>query len=341
MRPLADGAAVVGMTRHGAPGWRYTSRRRTAFLVIRMSQRSPLPSILPVGTAVVLLEQHVHGARTVDKGATGCVIRVPDDPEHSYRIRLTGGEELTLGREQFCVLSRFVSDDGAPDRLAEYDLGAFVIHRCVIGSRAYGLQRDGSDTDRRGIYLPPADLHWSLGGVPEQLENKHSEECYWELEKFLRLALKANPNVLEVLYSPLVELTTPLAAELIAERGRFVSRLVYQTYNGYVLSQFKKLQQRLQTTGAIQWKHAMHLVRLLLSGITALREGYVPVAVEEHRDRLLEIRDGRVPWTAVDAWRVELHRCFDDALSTTRLPERPDHAFADAFLRRARRSMVT
>jgi hypothetical protein len=41
----------------------------------------------------------------------------------------------------------------------------------VVGSRAYGLDDAASDTDRRGIYLPPAELHWSLGEVPEQLED--------------------------------------------------------------------------------------------------------------------------------------------------------------------------
>ncbi|MEZ4727824.1 MAG: nucleotidyltransferase domain-containing protein [Caldilineaceae bacterium] len=41
----------------------------------------------------------------------------------------------------------------------------------MVGSRAYGLAHEESDTDRRGVYLPPADLHWSLYGVPEQLEN--------------------------------------------------------------------------------------------------------------------------------------------------------------------------
>ena len=62
--------------------------------------------------------------------------------------------------------------------------------------RAFGLAVDVSDTDRRGIYLPPADLQWSLYGAPEQIENEATQECYWELRKFLILALKANPNIL-------------------------------------------------------------------------------------------------------------------------------------------------
>ena len=89
-----------------------------------------------------------------------------------------------------------------------------IIYRCVVGSQAYGLERDSSDVDRRGIYLAPAELEWSLYGVPEQLENAETEECYWELKKFMVLALKANPNILECLYTPLVETRTPVAEEL-------------------------------------------------------------------------------------------------------------------------------
>jgi uncharacterized protein len=152
-----------------------------------------------------------------------------------------------------------------------------VIFQCIIGSQAYGLADGESDIDRRGFYLPPAELHWSLYGVPEQLECHETQEAYWEIQKFLVLALKANPNVLECLYTPLVEKTTPLADELLAMRSIFLSRLVYQTYNGYVMSQFKKMQADIRNQGQVKWKHVMHLIRLLISGISVLREGFVPV----------------------------------------------------------------
>lgn len=210
----------------------------------------------------------------------------------------------------------------------------------MVGSRAYGLEDDASDTDLRGIYLPPAELHWSLYGIPEQLEQNETQECYWELQKFIVLALKANPNVLECLYSPLVELTTPLAQELLDMRSHFLSQLVYQTYNGYVLSQFKKLEQDLRNHDQIRWKHAMHLIRLLLSGIALLREGVVPVRMEEHRSQLLAIKHEQMAWDEVNARRLRLHQEFDAAFTTTKLPERPDYAKANDFLIRARRSMV-
>jgi len=86
-----------------------------------------------------------------------------------------------------------------------------VQYRCSVGSCAFGLDTEDSDTDRRGFYLPPADRHWSLWGLPEQLQNEATQETYWELQKFLTLALKANPNVLECLYTPLIETASPLA----------------------------------------------------------------------------------------------------------------------------------
>jgi hypothetical protein len=106
------------------------------------------------------------------------------------------------------------------------------------------------------------------------------------------------------------------------------------------MSQFKKLGQDLRSRGAIKWKHAMHLIRLLLSGMTALREGFVPVRLGEHRDRLLAIRRGEIAWDDVNAWRLSLHQEFDAAYSRTTLPERPDYDAANRFLIRARRSAV-
>ncbi|MDB5324215.1 MAG: putative nucleotidyltransferase [Phycisphaerales bacterium] len=301
-------------------------------------EQLPLPPVLPVGTKVVVrvaLREHAAGA-------VGVIVQSPVDPQHAYRVRFMDGVEASLKREELVVLKHYQREGGtavdAP--VAEYDFKRHVILRCVIGSRAYGLDHAGSDTDYRGVYLPPPDLQWSLFGVPEQLEDDATQETYWELQKFLVLALKANPNVLECLYTPLVEHATPLAEELLAMRAAFLSKLVYQTYNGYVMSQFKKLSSDLRNKGEVKWKHVMHLIRLLLSGVTALREAVVPVRVEEHRERLLAIRRGELQWDEVDGWRVRLHEAFDAAFAATTLPERPDYAAVNAFLVKARRAMV-
>jgi hypothetical protein len=297
--------------------------------------------IFSPGTQVVTLVDVPGSAGTVThpRGTVGVVVKSPSDLEHSYRVRFPDGFEAPLKRGEVTMLARFkegeIGDTG--HSVAHADLYRRVIFRCVIGSQAYGLAGDGSDVDRRGIYLPAAELHWSLYGVPEQLENDATQEAYWELQKFLVLALKANPNVLECLYSPLVEKATPLAQELLGMKEAFLSRMVYQTFNGYVLSQFKKMQADIRNAGQVKWKHVMHLIRLLLSGIGVLRDGFVPVRVDEYRARLLAIRRGEVPWDEVENWRLALHREFNAAFETTKLPERPDYERANAFLVSARR----
>lgn len=300
--------------------------------------------ILPVGTQVVtrIEVKDSIGELLCVKGAVGVLIKAPTDNSHAYRLRLPNDVEVTLHRHEFSIRKHFQKEglELTGDYLSELNLYDHIIYRCIVGSKAFALDNESSDIDRRGIYLPPAEVHWSLYGIPEQLENKDTQECYWELQKFLILALKANPNVLECLYTPLVEITTPIAEELLAVREIFLSQLVYQTYNGYVMSQFKKMEQDLRNKGEIRLKHAMHLIRLLLSGITILKEGRVPVAVEEYRQQLLAIRSGEMPWEEVNTWRLHLHQEFDSAVLTTSLPERPDYHKANAFLIKARHSMV-
>jgi predicted nucleotidyltransferase len=270
------------------------------------------------------------------RGAVGVVVKSPTDGGHSYRVRFPDGHEASLRRDEVTMLARFKEGEEAAAS-AHADLYDRVIYRCVIGSQAYGLAGDKSDVDRRGIYLPTADRHWSLYGVPEQLENDAAQEVYWELQKFLVLALKANPNILECLYTPLVEAATPLAEELLAMRAAFLSRIVYQTFNGYVLSQFKKMQADIRNHGSVKWKHVMHLIRLLISGIGVLRDGFVAVRVEDHREQLLAIKRGDVPWDETEKWRRSLHAEFDRAFAETQLPDRPDYERANDFLLKARR----
>jgi predicted nucleotidyltransferase len=301
--------------------------------------------IFSAGTQVVAVtEVKSEGGRTLHpRGAVGIVLKAPGDLRHSYWVRFLDGVEAPLKPSEIVLLAQYKEGEIGDSTItaARANLYERVIYRCIVGSQAYGLAGESSDIDRRGIYLPPAELHWSLFSVPEQLENEATQEAYWELQKFLVMALKANPNVLECLYSPLIETATPLAKELLAMKSVFLSRLVYQTYNGYVMSQFKKMQADIRNQGQVKWKHVMHLLRLLLSGIEVLRHGYVPVRVDEHREQLLAIRRGEVGWDETEKWRLALHRQFDLALSETKLPERPDYERANEFLVNARRRAVT
>lgn len=297
------------------------------------------------GTQIVT-KVGVHGSNNAlvhPKGAVGIITRTPCGHETHFLVRFPDGFEASLTREELEVLRHFkdrLGPAGAEETPADFDLEQHVIYRCVVGSRAYGLETESSDTDLRGIYLAPAELNWSLYGAPEQFEDNETQTCYWELQKFLIMALKANPNILECLYSPLVDKTTAVAEELLAVRDKFLSQMIFQTFNGYALSQFKKIEQDLRNQGEVRWKHAMYLIRLLMTGARTLREGRVPVQVGALRDRLLAVKRGEMTWEAVSAWRQELHRDFEQALMETKLPERPDYEAANRLLIAARFSKL-
>jgi len=211
------------------------------------------------------------------------------------------------------------------------------ILRVVIGSRAYGLAGEGSDVDRRGVFLPTAARHWSLDGAPDVLRDDSREEMAWELQRFLTLALKANPTVLEVLFSPLIEYATPLGRQLLDLRTAFLSAKLHATCGGYADQQFAKLQRRAERGMSINWKHAAHCLRLLATGTTALAGDGFPVHVGDRRDVLLSVRRGERTLDEVNALRTAWTEDLDRALRNTPLPAEPNVVAVNEFLIRARR----
>ena len=115
---------------------------------------------------------------------------------------------------------------------------------------------------------------------------------------------------------------------------------VYKTYSGYVLSQFRRMANACKDKGTYKPKHAMHLIRLLHSGIAALQTGEIRIDVAEHREELLHIRNDGLPFEEVKRRALELDERFQQAFERTALPEQPDYQRVDDFLIRARRRMV-
>ncbi|MFB6618622.1 DNA polymerase beta superfamily protein [Streptomyces sp. NPDC056367] len=216
-----------------------------------------------------------------------------------------------------------------------------TVYRCVMGSRAFGLATETSDTDRRGVYLAPTPLFWRFEKPPTHVEGPRDEEFSWELERFCELALRANPNILECLHSPLVEEATPVGEELLSLRGAFLSRRAHTSFSRYAASQRGKLLADVRVHEAPRWKHAMHLLRLLLSCRDLLRTGRLTVDAGPYRERLLAVRRGEASWEEVDAWMARLQEETESALSTTPLPAEPDLARVEDFLVRTRRAAAS
>ncbi|MGW4233300.1 nucleotidyltransferase domain-containing protein [Streptomyces sp. NPDC004980] len=216
-----------------------------------------------------------------------------------------------------------------------------TVYSCVVGSRAFGLATGGSDTDRRGVFLAPAPLFWRFTKPPTHIDGPAEEQFSWELERFCELALRANPNVLECLHSPLVERIDDTGRELLGLRGAFLSRRAHETFVRYALGQRRKLEADIRQYGAPRWKHAMHLLRLLASCRDLLRTGELVIEVGDARDELLAVKRGEVPWSEVERRMRRLAEENDEAAGRSPLPPEPDRERVEAFLVRTRRASAT
>jgi len=228
----------------------------------------------------------------------------------------------------------------ASGRVIDY-VASCTILSGLVGSRAYGLAGPDSDHDRRGVFAAPAAAFWPLEKPPTHLDGPAPEQFSWEVERFCTLALAGNPTVLELLWSPLLDTITGDGEQLVSARQAFLSARVSDSYGRYAHDQLRRVDARRAATGETNHKQAMHMIRLLLAGVHVLATGEVLVDVSAHRDRLLAVKHGTVPWTEVTAWAEKLLSLLDEAAAATRLPAGPDRAGVEALLVDVRRRSLT
>lgn len=118
--------------------------------------------------------------------------------------------------------------------------GSTIIFGCIVGSHAYGTNIEGSDEDRKWIYVQsPTDLF--INGYRPQIELSKDEVCY-ELSRFIELAQKANPTILELLFSPreCVLYQHPIFEKLTGNRRLFLTKQCRFSFGGYAVAQIEK-----------------------------------------------------------------------------------------------------
>lgn len=214
----------------------------------------------------------------------------------------------------------------------------------LTGSTAYGLNHQGftdpetgkvsppSDEDTRGVFVVPTVHILSLEKPKVIVEQRETETTFDEIERFLHLCLKGNPERLEMLAAP-KRLITEEGQWLIENQHIFLSKLLIKTYGGYAKQQLYRIERKQERST----KPMMHLIRLMIMGIRILREGRVNVDMQDHRDALLAIRFGQMPIEEVFRWHKELEVEFAKAAKETKLPDHPDWDAANKILLAVRR----
>ena len=230
-----------------------------------------------------------------------------------------------------------------------------TILRGLVGSTVHGLNvNDGiEDRDEMGVCVEPFEAAMSLREPFAQFIYRSAAEregrqdarsgagdldlVIYSLRKWIRLALKGNPTILLLLFTPDEQLVTcdELGAELRALAPAIVSRRAQQPYLGYLQAQKQRLtgergQRRvhrpeLEAMYGFDTKYAMHMLRLGFQGVELLTTGRLSLPMQEPaRSFLLDVRRGKVNEQECLARAGELEQQLTDLAETSPLPQEPE-----------------
>jgi len=116
----------------------------------------------------------------------------------------------------------------------------------IVGSHAYGTNVASSDIDIRGIFAYTYSEKLSLLINQDEIRDDKQDYKLYELEKFFQLAMKCNPNIIELLWSPTSCIKTCVyPMDLLFEnRDAFLSQAAYTAFVGYSRAQVSKARGR-------------------------------------------------------------------------------------------------
>lgn len=116
-----------------------------------------------------------------------------------------------------------------------------IIYKCLAGSKAYGLATAKSDTDIKGICIPPKDYFYGLKRFDQ--DESQDETVIFNIQKFVRLAMDCNPNIIEMLFvdSSDILYINKFGQRLIDNRELFLSKKARYTFAGYAFAQLKRI----------------------------------------------------------------------------------------------------
>lgn len=200
-----------------------------------------------------------------------------------------------------------------------------IILEGITGSTAYGLATENSDIDIKGIFLADTKDILSLYEIKETKNHTDPDWCYHEIGKFIKLAIKCNPTILELLFLDEYTELNDIGRLLIKNRNLFLSNIAFKSYGGYAMSQVHKLNSSNGVYGNGRTnrfeKHTRHCFRLLYQGRELLETGKITVKVTpDMREELFAI--GKLPVNEVISRFEDEFKKFDKISSC--LPDKPN-----------------
>jgi len=227
-----------------------------------------------------------------------------------------------------------------------------IILKVEVGSTAHGTGIPGhEDQDEMAVAVEP--LKYTLGleraetythrpgrGPGDPSGPGDLDLVVYPLQKFMSLALSANPAIMMVFWSNVLT-STHLGNDLRDSFDKFVSKRLFNTHLGYAKSQINRMKDgkyyksraKIVETFGYDTKYAMHALRLLLQGLELAETGKIQIPIPNpNGDLLREIRHGK--YKQEDFFKLYEH--YEEKLreeeQKSTLPEEPNRDWANQFL---------
>jgi predicted nucleotidyltransferase len=213
-----------------------------------------------------------------------------------------------------------------------------IVLSAVVGSVAYGLNHSASDVDTMSVFLAPTvnvaglywgskDESWSTAGPVGDDDSAH------EVGKFLRLVLKSNPTMLELLFMNEYTVLDEVGQGMVDIRSKMLyTKAVQNAYLGYAIAQKDRV---LREYPDHKPKMIRHCLRIAEQGTDLLSTGTFNVRVDDP-DRFFRL--DTLPLMEVGMILENALYKLENVKSV--LPDEPDVQAVDNFLKDVRRNNI-
>lgn len=157
------------------------------------------------------------------------------------------------------------------------NLGDNIILLTLGGSHAYGMDKEGSDLDIRGIALNQKE-EILLGTDFEQVVDVDTDTTVYSLNKMIQLLTSNNPNTLEILgcNSEHYLFKSEIGSELLVNRKMFLSKICIHTFGGYAGSQLRRMENKAARLVG-QTQNENHILKSIQNAQYDFKNRYYPL----------------------------------------------------------------
>ena len=170
-------------------------------------------------------------------------------------------------------------------------LGNNIFLLTLGGSHAYGMNKESSDLDVRGIaFNQKGEI--LLGSDFEQVVNVATDTTIYSFNKMLQLLSSNNPNTIEILgckpehYLHLSD----IGQELLDNRKMFLSKVCIHTFGGYADSQLRRMENKAARLVS-QAQHEAYILQSINNAKYEFKSRYYPhddSAIELYTDKAVQ-----------------------------------------------------